>query len=388
MQRLNQNSLQQDVIPLFKPLIERDELDAARMALELGWLGMGSLVASFEEQLKSFIGGDGRHVAAVSTGHAALHLGLLLAGVGPGDEVVTASFNNAADFQAILAAGAEPVLCDIDDRSLCIDLDQAERVLSPRVKAIIVMDYDCMLCDHARVAQFATAHGLRVVHDAAHSFGSRYQGKTIGSFSDLTVFSFDPIKTITCIDGGAIVMRSEEELRRVHAMRLLGMTQPMEALYANSRASTYDIEAIGFRYHMANLHAAVGLAQLAKFDTISESRRRACRYYNQHLGKISEIRVPLTDFEDITPFLYYIRVPSRRRDALRGDLQDHGIETGVHWQPAHWLTRFKNCRRGDLTTTDAVGTEIMSLPLHSNMSVETLDRVIDKVTRFFAGSGG
>ena len=205
-------------IPVFKPLIEKEEMEASRAALELGWLGMGSYVGAFEERIKEFLGAGDRYVAAVSTGHAAIHLALLAMGVGPGDEVITPSFNNAADFQAILATGAEPVFCDVEDDSLCIDLDKAEELVSPRTKAMIVMDYDCVLCDHDRVAEFARAHGLRVLHDAAHSFGSKYKERMVGSFSDIATFSFDPVKTITCIDGGALVLRSEDELQRVQEM--------------------------------------------------------------------------------------------------------------------------------------------------------------------------
>lgn len=371
-------------IPVFKPLIEQEEFDAGRAALELGWLGMGSYVGAFEQGIKDFIDGQDRYVAAVSTGHAAIHLGLLVMGVGPGDEVITPSFNNAADFQAILATGAEPVFCDIEDDSLCIDLDKAAELVSPRTKAIIVMDYDCVLCDHDGVTEFARVHGVRVLHDAAHSFGSRYKGRRIGSFSDVTTFSFDPVKTITCIDGGALVLRSEEELARVHEMRLIGMTQPVEVMYGNERAWTYDMRTLGFRYHMANLHAALGLAQLKKIGRISESRNSACRYYNEQLSDIREVKVPQTDFDGITPFLYYIRVPGDKREALRAHLRERGIDTGIHWQPGHWFTLFKNCRRGDLSVTDRVGHEVLSLPLHSMMKTETLDRVIAGVREFFS----
>jgi dTDP-4-amino-4,6-dideoxygalactose transaminase len=370
-------------VPVFKPLIEDEEFEASRKALELGWLGMGSYVGEFEQQLKQYLHADDRHVAAVSTGHASIHLGLLAMGVGPGDEVITPSFNNAADFQAILATGAEPVFCDINEDSLCIDLDKAEAVISPRTKAIIVMDYDCVLCDHDRVAELARARNLRVLHDASHSFGSKSDGRMVGSFSDVTTFSFDPVKTITCIDGGALVVRSEEELARVHEMRLIGMGQPATVMYTNSRAWTYDMRTIGFRYHMANLHAAIGLAQLAKMDVISESRNSACRYYNEQLVDVPEVIVPLTDFHDITPFLYYIRVPGDKRDALRAYLAERGIDTGIHWQPGHWFTLLKDFRRGDLSVTDRVGHEVVSLPLHSKMPTETLDRVIAAIVQFF-----
>ena len=372
-------------IPVFKPLIEQEEFDASREALELGWLGMGSYVGAFEEGLKQFFGAEDRYVAAVSTGHAAIHLGLLAMDVGDGDEVITPSFNNAADFQAILATGAQPVFCDIEEDSLCIDLDKAAELVSPRTKAIIVIDYDCVLCDHDRVAEFARAHNLRVLHDAAHSFGSKYKSRMIGSFSDVATFSFDPVKTITCIDGGALVLRTEEELARVHEMRLIGMGQPARVMYANERAWTYDMRTIGFRYHMANMHAAIGLKQLAKIERISRSRNEACRYYNAHLRDVPGVTVPKTDFAGITPFLYYIRVPGERRDAFRAYLAERQIDTGIHWQPGHWFTLLKNCRRGDLSVTDRVGHEVVSLPLHSLMKRETLDRVSSAIRDFFEG---
>ena len=370
-------------IPVFKPLIQSEELSASTAALELGWLGMGSYVGEFEEALKNFLGASDRYVAAVSTGHAAIHLGLLAMGLGSGDEVITPSFNNAADFQAILATGAEPVFCDIDDDSLCIDLNKVEELISPRTKAIIVMDYDCVLCDHDRVADLASRHNLRVLHDAAHSFGSKYKGRMVGSFSDISMFSFDPVKTITCIDGGALVVRNEDELQKLHEMRLIGMNQPAKMMYTNSRAWTYDMRTIGFRYHMSNMHAAIGLAQLAKIQKISESRRSACVYYNENLRDIPGVIVPKTNFVDITPFLYYIRVPAEHRDALREFLKNRGVDTGIHWQPGHWFTLLKDYRKGDLSVTDRVGNEVLSLPLHSLMQTRTIDVVIDGIRSFF-----
>lgn len=370
-------------IPMYRPTIEREEFDACRQSLENGWLGMGSYVASFEAKLKECIGAPDRHVVAVSTGHAALHLGLLLIGVGPDDEVITPSFNNAADFQAILATGAKPVFCDVDDDTLCIDLAKAEALISPRTRALIVMDYDCILCDHDRVARLAKQHGLRVLHDAAHSLGSKYKGRPIGSFSDLTMFSFDPVKTVTCIDGGALVVRDEADVARLHEMRLIGMTQPAKVMYSDARAWTYDIRALGFRYHLANLHAALGLTQLSKLHTFAENRRRACRYYNRELAGVAAVRTPKSNFTDVVPFLYYIRVPAERRDELRRFLDERGIDTGIHWQPGHWFTLLKDCRRGDLSVTERVGREILSLPLHSKMSDDDLARIVDGVRTFF-----
>jgi dTDP-4-amino-4,6-dideoxygalactose transaminase len=198
------------------------------------------------------------------------------------------------------------------------------------------------------------------------------------------MFSFDPVKNITCIDGGALIVQTEEELRMIHEMRLIGMGQPAAVMYKNQRAWTYDVQRIGFRYHMANLHAAIGLSQLKKMKNITESRRFASRYLNEKLGQIPEVLVPKTDFSDITPFLYYIRVPETKREAFREHLRNEGIDTGVHWQPGHWFTLFKNCRKGNLSVTDRVGKEIVSLPFYSCMETETLNRIIDTIESFFA----
>lgn len=372
------------MIPVFQPYLGEPEKAAAAAALDLGWLGMGSYVAEFEQRLGELLELDeSRQVVAVSTGHAALHLSLMVAGVGPGDEVITPAFNNVSDFQAILACGAEPVFCDIDDTTLCIDLDAAEELVGPRVKAIIVMDYDCLLCDHDRVADFAAKHGIRVVHDAAHSLGSRHRTRMVGSFSDIAMFSFDAVKTITTIDGGALVLRDEDEVRRAQEMRLVGMTQPSSTLYGNERAWTYDVTRLGFRYHLSNPHAAIGLAQLDQFSDIARTRLEACRRYSARLADVPGVRTPQTDFTDIVPFLYYIRVPAELRDELRTHLREAGVDTGIHWQPGHWYSLLRNCRRGDLRVTDTVGNEVLSLPLHSGMPAETIDVVCDSITELF-----
>lgn len=371
-------------VPVFKPLIQSEEIASAVESLELGWLGMGSDVGRFEEALTKTLDAIDRHVVAVNTGHSALHLAMILIGLKPGDEVITPSFNNIADFQAILAVGARPVLCDIRDDTLCIDLEKAEALVGPRTRALIVMDYDCCLVDHDAVEVFAKRYGLRVIHDAAHSLGSHFNGRKIGSFSDICMFSFDPVKTITCIDGGALVVKTREEVEILHELRLIGMGQPATTMYNNQRAWTYDVKRLGFRYHMANLHAAIGLSQLAKLPRISESRQASCRLYSELLEGVEQVRLPASDFCDVTPFLYYIRVPAASRQPLRDHLQNRGIDTGVHWQPGHWFSLLAAAKRGDLEVTERVGNEILSLPLHSLMADETVTRIANEITSFFA----
>jgi dTDP-4-amino-4,6-dideoxygalactose transaminase len=371
-------------IPVFRPLLESEEKAAVENALNIGWLGMGQFVGDFEQHVKDYIGCEDRHVVALSTGHAALHLGMLIAGVGPGDEVITPSFNNIADFQAILATGAEPVFCDVLLDTLCIDIDKAEQLITARTKAIIVMDYDCFLCDHDKIARFAEKHHLRVIHDAAHSFGSKYNGRKVGSFSDITMFSFDPVKTITCIDGGALIVKDISDVARLHEMRLVGMGQPAKIMYENRRAWTYHVRELGFRYHMSNVHAAIGLAQLKKMERISETRRATCRFYNAELKTCVDVITPRTDFIDITPFLYYIRVPAEIKEDLRDYMIENGVDVGIHWTPGHWFELFKHARRGDLSVTDRIAKEILSLPLHSSMAQRDAEKVVNTIRNFFS----
>jgi len=372
-------------IPVFKPFIEKEEIAAAVESLELGWLGMGSYVKQFEDHVAAVCELDvasDRHVVAVSTGHAAIHLSLLLLGVGPGDEVITPSFNNAADFQAIRACGANPVFVDIRESTLCIDTTKVEELITEKTKCIIAMDYDIFICDHDELSEIANRHKIPVLHDAAHSFGSSYQGRPIGNQHAFTMFSFDPVKTITCIDGGAIVVKGLENVQRLHAKRLIGMTQPATQMYTNSRAWTYNIEELGFRYHMANLHAAIGISQIKKIDEIRISRQLTCQRYYEALSGLDWIEAPCNDFATVNPFLYYIRVLNGKRTELRDYMKDKGVDTGIHWQAGHSFTYFKDCYRGPLDVTDKITKEIVSLPLHSRMMSESVERVINAIRSF------
>ncbi|MDQ6884299.1 MAG: DegT/DnrJ/EryC1/StrS family aminotransferase [Candidatus Dormibacteraeota bacterium] len=366
----------EDRIPVFKPYIGVDTSKAAVDALDLGWLGMGSYVRDFENGLRARLETE-RQVVAVNTGTSALHLAMLILGIGPGDEVITPSFNNIGDFQAIRAVGADPVFCDIQDDSLGIDVDKAEALISPRTKAVIGMDYAGVPCALADLEAMARRHGIKMIHDAAHSLGSRAGGRQMGEFGDITIFSFDPVKIMTTIDGGALVVRSATEVEKLQQLRLLGMDQSATRMYTNNRAWTYDVAGPGYRYHLANLHASIGLSQLARLDEFIETRRDACRTYTRRLAGTPGLILPATSFEDVAPFIYYVRVTNGRRDELIASLRDAGVDTGIHWIPGHNFSFLKACRHGDLSVTNRVGAEILTLPLHSYMTASTIGRVAD-----------
>lgn len=362
-------------IPVFKPYIGVDTVKAAVDALDLGWLGMGSYVRDFEAGLGSVLGVEGERVVAVNTGTSALHLAMLSLGIGPGDEVITPSFNNIGDFQAIRLAGAEPVFCDIDEETLGIDVEKAEALISPRTKAVIGMDYAGIPCRLDALQEMAARHQLKVIHDAAHAFGSRLHGRSMAAYGDITIFSFDPVKIITSIDGGALVVETATQVEALHRYRLLGMDQSARRMYTNERAWTYDVADSGFRYHLANLHASIGLSQLELLSAFIETRRDACRRYATLLAGVEGLRLPATDFTDVAPFIYYVRVAGGRRDDVIRSLGEAGVDTGIHWVPGHNFSLLKTCRRGDLSVTERVGREILTLPLHSFMPASTVKRV-------------
>jgi dTDP-4-amino-4,6-dideoxygalactose transaminase len=304
------------------------------------------------------------------------------------DEIITPSFNNVSDFQAIKAVGAKPVLCDVHDKTLTIDFDKAEKLITKKTKAVIVMDYNCFLANHDQAKNFAIKHNIKIIHDAAHSFGSFYKNKPIGSFGDITMFSFDPIKNVTCIDGGALILPNKKMLRKAREMRLIGTVQNTKILYKNSRSWTYDVKNIGFRYHLANSHASIGLQNIKKLGIIKSTRVDACKLYNKLLSGLKYLRVPETDFKNVIPFLYHIRVKKRYRRKLMAYLEKNNISTGIHWVPGHKFSLLKKCRKGNLDITEKLNDEIISLPLYSKINLKDVKIVCNSIRSFFKKCSG
>lgn len=371
-------------IPVFQPHIADDTLAHLRAALDVGWLGMGAETADLERRICEYLGQPDRFVVATNTGTSALHLALLAADVGPGDEVITTSFNYVADQQAIRMCGAEVVMCDIEDQSLGMDPLKAEELISPKTKALLPLHFAGIPCRQREIYALASAHGLRVVEDGTHALGTTIEGRKIGSFGDLCCFSFDPVKIVTSIDGGCIVTGSEEEARRLQKLRLLGVDRDTTERYKNRRAWEYDVVSAGFRYHLNNISASVGVSQMKRIDEFIASRQSVCRLYNEAFASLPGVRVPQTDFADVSPFIYSLRVTNGRRSGLIAHLQSLEIDTGIHFIPVHRHTHFADCRTGSLDVTEQVVDEVVTLPLHSNMKPEHVERVIAGIREYFS----
>jgi dTDP-4-amino-4,6-dideoxygalactose transaminase len=376
-------------IAVFEPYLGDDTLGAVARAFEERWLGMGTSTKEFEELLAEFLQLEGRRVVATNTGTSALHLALLSAGAGPGVEVIVPSFNFVADHQAITATGASPVFCDIEDQTLGLDPNRVRELVREETGILLPLHFSGIPCLIDELYDIAQEQGLRVVEDATHAIGSHAGTRKIGSFGDLACFSFDPVKVITSIDGGAVVVPASEDLAALQQRRLLGIDRDTIERYANRRAWDYDVIRPGFRYHLTNVLARVGISQLARIDEFVANRQGYCRIYQSLLAGVDGIETPKSDYTGVSPFIYWIRVMDGRRDSLVEHLGERGISTGIHFMPAHSYSLYRNCLRGELPVTERVSSEIVTLPLHAIMNDGEVEYICGAIKDFAerVGSG-
>lgn len=368
------------MIPVSRPSTGSEELASIKKVLESGWLGMGSTTYVFEEEVKKFIGS--KHVIAVNTGTSALHIALDAFGIGPGDEVLVPSITYVASVQAIIATGAIPVFCESQEADLLIDVEDVKQKITKRTKAVMPVHYCGQSCDMDTLLSLAEMNDFWVIEDAAHAFGSTYKGRKIGSFGHATCFSFDPIKVITCGEGGAVSLQNDEKAELIRRKRILGIDKDTLHRYSNARSWYYEITTNGYRYHMPNFCAAIGLAQLQKIETFIQKRQEICRLYDSsfvNLGTISPLRV---NYDEVAPFMYIVRVLNGRRDAFIHSLKEKGVDTGIHYIPNHLHPFFKNYVHESLDRSTRIGEQIVTLPLYYDMTEGDIKTVIEAVLEF------
>ncbi len=371
------------MIRVSAPALGEEELAAVRSAFDLGYYGHGALVLDFEQALRDYLGAS--QVVAVSSGTAALHLSLVALGIGPGDEVIVPSLTFVGCFQMIAATGALPVPCDVHPDTLLLDLADVSRKLTSATRALMPVHYGGNPGDLDALYALAGRRGLRVIEDAAHGLGSSYNGKMIGGFGDLVCFSFDSLKNITCGEGGAVICGDAELAERLRRMRLLGIVRPAHTDPSQMLRWFYGVQEPGFRYHMSNINAAIGLVQLAKLPGFVARRREMARFYDRSLAGMDHIRTLHIDYDTVAPHIYVIRVTNGRRNELMEFLRERGIEASINYIPNHRHERFRKLYQGktwSLPVTEQVFEEILTLPLHCNLTPADLDHIVDSIRQF------
>lgn len=368
-------------IRLSKSCIGQEEIDAVTDVLKREYLGMGQDVNRFESELSEFFGRD---VTLVNTGTAALHLAVQGTGMKEGDEVLVQSLTYVACFQAIRAAGAIPIACEVRDDNLTIDLDDAEKKITDRTKAVMPIHYAGNPGDLDAIYEFAKKHNLRVIEDASHAFGTTYNGKLIGSFGDVCCISMDGIKNITSGEGGMIITDDKKVQKIVKDARLLSVQNDTESRFKGTRTWEFDVDQQGWRYHMSNIMAAIGYSQLAKFSKYKEIRQRFAHLYQNGLKDMTGIKIIDCNYDEVVPHIFVIREVTGRRDELKQCLNDNGVATGMHYRPNHLLTLFANNQdNSTLKHTDEVYNQLITLPLQVDMVDEDVYYIINVISHFY-----
>ena len=366
------------MIRLSKSVVGKAEAEAVAHIIEdIGYLGMGETVGQFEHALEEYIGG-GRHCVCVNSGTAALHLAVQ-AVTDPGDEVLVPSFTFVASMQAITGAGCVPVCCDINPDTLTLDLADAERHITPKTKAMMPVYYGSNCVMATQYQEFARKHGLRLVEDAAHSFGCTCDGHKIGSTGDVVCFSFDGIKNITSCEGGAIFTADVDVYRQVSDARLLGVQKDSEKRYAGKRSWTFDVVDQGYRYHMSNIFAAIGLVQLSRFEReFAPKRREIAMEYTRRLKDNTNVRLIPMDYEhDIVPHIFPLEILNGKRHLVEQAFKERDIQYGIQYFPNHLLSYFKSGY--PLPVTEDVYEKIISIPMHPELTDADIQLICDTI---------
>jgi dTDP-4-amino-4,6-dideoxygalactose transaminase len=369
----------QDLIPITKPFLGEEEAQAAADAIRSGWVAQGPLVAKFERAIAERLGV--RHVVATSNCTTSLHLALICAGIGPGDEVIVPSFTFIATANAVLYVGAQPVFVDIDPRTYNIDPAQIEAAITPRTRAIIPVDQIGLAAELDAVGEIAEHHSLRIIEDAAPALGATYRSRPVGSISPITCFSLHPRKSITTGEGGLITTDDDDVAARARVVRSHGASISDLARHNASTVTIEEYEELGYNYRMTDIQAAIGIEQFKKLDDVLARRKRLAERYNDLLAEIPGVTTPYAP--EYAPHTYqsYCVWLDPAQTAHRAEVMERMLALGVatrrgvmaiHEEPFY----VERVGTVSLPVTEAATRETLLLPLFATMTDGEQDRVV------------
>jgi dTDP-4-amino-4,6-dideoxygalactose transaminase len=367
------------MIPIAKPYLTAEDAQAAYDTILTGWITQGPRVAEFEEKFAQYTGA--RYAVAVSNCTTALHLSMIVAGIGAGDEVICPSMSYIATANSIKYVGAKPVFAEVNPVTYNLDAEDVARRITPRTKAILLVHQIGMPADIDAFSALAQKHNLHLIEDAACAVGSSYKGKKIGSHSSLICFSLHPRKVISTGDGGFITTDNEAYYNRLRLLRQHGMSINDRVRHESAKVMFEDHVEVGYNYRMTDIQAAVGIQQLAKLDWIVEERRKIAKQYQAAFADIPFIRVPREAdgyFTNFQSFSIYLKkdCPVSRNDLMQLML-DAGVSTRRGIMTAHRETAYKQeCAGLSLPVSEDAADNSIILPLYIPMQQSDIDKVI------------
>lgn len=352
-----------------------DAADIAAAAEPLGsyYLTTGPQAEAFEKAICEYTGA--KYCVAVSNGTAALHLAAIAAGLGPGDEAITTPITFLSSANCALFCGARPVFADIDPETANIDPDEIEKHITPKTKVLIPVHFAGQTCDMERISAIAKKHGLKVIEDAAHAIGSDYKDTKVGCcrFSDMTCFSFHPVKTITTGEGGAITTNDPAIYRHLRALRSHGVYKDGDM----AKSWEYEMRELSFNYRITDFQCALGLSQIKKLDRFKQRRREIVAYYNEHLGLPHLVE---REFSNACFHLYPVLVENRREFFFK--TREKGLLLQVHYIPVHtqpYYSEHLGYKQGDYPKAEAYYEKCISLPLYPSLTDDDLAEIVRRI---------
>ncbi|MCM1191828.1 MAG: UDP-4-amino-4,6-dideoxy-N-acetyl-beta-L-altrosamine transaminase [Butyrivibrio sp.] len=372
--------------------IEQDDIDAVAAVLRSDLITCGPQVQALEKELCEVTGA--KYAVVVANGTAALHLAALAAGFGEGDEVIVSSITFAASANCVLYCGATPVFADIKPDTYNIDPEAVEKLITPRTKGIVAVDFTGQSVEHDALRAVCEKHKLLLIEDAAHAIGTKYRGQPIGSIADMTCFSFHPVKTVTAGEGGAITTNDEQLYRRLMRVRTHGITRNQDEMVHPTDAAWYNEQVeLGYNYRMTDFQAALLRSQLKKLPAFSARRKEIAEKYDRAFADMPELTVQREIPEsDTTRHLYILRLKPEKLRCDRRQFFDalsaENVQPQVHYLPVYWHSYYEKLgyKRGLCPNAEKYYEEVMSIPLYYSLTdrdVEDVIHAVKKVVEYY-----
>jgi len=367
------------MIPVFRPSYDSREVEALQSTLLSGWIGLGPKTKEFEEKFANFIGA--RYAVAMNSATAGLHLAMNVLGVSR-HEVITTPMTFVSTNHAILYNDAVPVFCDIERDTLNIDAEKIEALVTKKTKMIVAVHFGGKACNLDQIQAIARKHNLLVLEDAAHACGGEFKGRKLGSIGNIAVFSFHAVKNLATGDGGMVVTDDKEVYEKLLKLRWVGISHDTWNRDQGKKYSwNYDVECLGFKYHMNDINATLGLVQLSKLEEMNDKRRSLSQLYDQMLTKFDWIERPVQKAYQTKSAAhnYVVKVPMRNQ--LNEFMASKGIATGVHYIPNNHYEMYKSYR-GPTPVAHEVWERLLTLPLFPDLKVTELEYVVECLRAF------